>query len=102
MEKILGTRDLTVNSLHHQAIKDPGRGVCITGHAGDGIPELLEVSGYRFVMAAQCHPEEIYPIVPAFARLFSAFVRASSSLSDEEIVAELNASNREVAVGAGQ
>jgi putative glutamine amidotransferase len=102
MEKMLGTREVMVNSLHHQAIKDPGRGVCITGRAEDGIPELLEVSGYRFVMAAQSHPEEIYRIEPAFARLFSALVRASSSLSDEEIVAELYTSSHEVAVGAGQ
>jgi putative glutamine amidotransferase len=102
MERILGTREVMVNSLHHQAIKDPGRGVCITGRAEDGIPELLEVSGYRFVMAAQSHPEEIYTVEPAFARLFSAFVRASGSLSDEEICAALNASSHEVAVGAGQ
>lgn len=102
MEKILGTREVHVNSLHHQAIKDPGKGVCITGRAEDGIPELLEVSGHRFVMAAQSHPEEIYTMEPAFARLFSAFVRASSSLPDEEIIAEYSASSHEVAVGAGQ
>jgi putative glutamine amidotransferase len=102
MEKILGTREVWVNSLHHQAIKDPGKGVCITGRAEDGIPELLEVSGYRFVMAAQSHPEEIYTKEPAFARLFSAFVRASSSIPFEEIVTEYSASNREIPVGAGQ
>ncbi len=102
MEKILGTQAVWVNSLHHQAIKKPGKGVRITGHAPDGIPELLEVTGYRFVMAVQCHPEEIYSIEPAFARLFSAFVQASSSPLAEEIVAEYSVSSREVSVGAGQ
>ena len=102
MEKILGTREVWVNSLHHQAIKEPGKGVRVTGRASDGIPELLEVTGYRFVMAAQCHPEEIYSIEPAFARLFSAFVQASSSLLAEEVVAEYSVSSREVSVGAGQ
>jgi putative glutamine amidotransferase len=102
MEKILGTGKVWVNSLHHQAVKDPGKGVRITGGASDGIPELLEVTGYRFFMAAQCHPEEIYAIEPAFARLFSAFVQASSSRTDEEIVAEYSDSSREVSVGAGQ
>ncbi len=102
MEKILGTREVLVNSLHHQAIKEPGKGVRVTGRAPDGIPELLEVTGYRFVMAAQCHPEEIYSIEPAFARLFSAFVQASSSLLAEEVVAEYSVSSREVSVGAGQ
>jgi putative glutamine amidotransferase len=102
MGKILGTQAVWVNSLHHQAIKKPGEGVRITGHAPDGIPELLEVTGYRFVMAVQCHPEEIYSIEPAFARLFSAFVQASSSPLAEEIVAEYSVSSREVSVGAGQ
>ena len=81
---------------------EPGKGVRVTGRASDGIPELLEVTGYRFVMAAQCHPEEIYSIEPAFARLFSAFVQASSSLLAEEVVAEYSVSSREVSVGAGQ
>ncbi len=102
MEKVLGGQEVWVNSLHHQAIKHPGNGVCITGRAEDGIPELLEVPGYRFVMAAQSHPEEIYSIVPAIARLFSAFVQASNSLPGEEIVVEHSASSREVPVGAGQ
>ena len=102
METILGTGEVWVNSLHHQAIKDPGKGVCITGRAPDGLPELLEVTGYRFVMAAQCHPEEIYSIEPAFKRLFSAFVQASNSHGDEEIVAEYSISRREVTIGAGQ
>jgi putative glutamine amidotransferase len=102
METILGTREVKVNSLHHQAVNDPGKGVRITGRAPDGIPELLEVIGYRFVMAAQSHPEEIYSIEPAFARLFSAFVQASSSRLDEGIVSEYGISRREVSIGAGQ
>ena len=60
------------------------------------------MTGYRFVMAAQSHPEEIYSIEPAFARLFSAFVQASSSRMDEEIVAGYSISMREETVGAGQ
>ena len=94
VEQIFGTRELWVNSLHHQAIKDPGKGVRITGRAPDGVAELLEVPGCRFVMAVQSHPEEIYSIEPAFKRLFSAFVHASSSHMDEEIVAEYSLSTR--------
>ena len=94
MEKILGAGEVWVNSHHHQAIKDPGKGVRITGRAPDGVPELLEVPDCRFVMAVQSHPEEIYSIEPAFKRLFSAFVQASSSHMDEEIVAEYSISRR--------
>ncbi len=100
MEKILGAGEVWVNSLHHQAIKDPGKGVRITGRAPDGIAELLEVTGNRFVMAVQSHPEEIYAIQPAFKRLFSAFTRASSCHMDEESVAEYSVAGRQVMVGA--
>ncbi|MHB8599800.1 MAG: gamma-glutamyl-gamma-aminobutyrate hydrolase family protein [Ktedonobacteraceae bacterium] len=91
MEKVLGTRQFGVNSLHHQAIKMPGKGVRITGRAEDGIPELMEVPSYRFVMAIQSHPEEIYMKESACANLFAAFVHACSSVSlieDDEQVEE--------------
>lgn len=86
MEKVLGTRRFGVNSLHHQAIKMPGKGVHISGRAEDGIAELMEVSAYRFAMAIQCHPEEIYMKENACANLFSAFVEECNSTSfiDEE------------------
>ncbi len=76
MEQILGTCEIRANSLHHQAVKKPGKGVRITGCAEDGVPELIEVPGHRFMLGAQCHPEEIYEDVPAWAHLFAAFIEA--------------------------
>lgn len=102
VEGLLGTQELWVNSLHHQAVKTPGRDVHISGRAGDGVAELLEVPGHRFVIAVQGHPEEIYTTVPAFANLFSAFVRACGSPIDDEVVTESIVSNPEVAVSTGQ
>jgi putative glutamine amidotransferase len=86
MEKVLGSRRVGVNSLHHQAIKMPGKGVHISGRAEDGIAELMEVPSYSFVLATQCHPEEIYMKENAYANLFSAFVQACNNTSfiDEE------------------
>lgn len=86
MEKVLGVREFWVNSLHHQAVKDTGKGVYISGRAEDGVAETLEVSGYRFVMGVQCHPEEIYTQQLACARLFSAFVEACSTSRVQEVV----------------
>ncbi len=80
MERVLGQCLISVNSLHHQAIKDPGRGVYISGRADDGIAELMELPGKRFVLGIQGHPEELYGDVPIFARLFNAFVRACANL----------------------
>ena len=90
MDKILGTHEFWVNSLHHQAVKTPGKGVRISGRAEDGVAELLEAPEYRFMMAVQCHPEEIYTKEPACARLFSAFVQACGTIVpvEEEVNVE--------------
>ena len=96
MEEIFGTREIRVNSLHHQAVKEPGRGVRISGRAEDGIAELLEVPEKHFVAAAQGHPEEIYMLEPVWANLFSAFVESCSTRNASTLVM----SNLQVAFGA--
>ena len=80
MERIFGKRQISVNSLHHQAIRDLGRGVRISGWADDGLAELMELPEKRFVLGVQGHPEELYGEVSDFARLFRAFVRACANL----------------------
>lgn len=76
MEKILGTNELWINSLHHQGIKASGANVYVSGRAEDGVAELLEVADYSFVMGIQGHPEEIYTQEAACTQLFSAFITA--------------------------
>lgn len=78
MEGLLKSTEFWVNSRHHQALKDPGQGVCISGFSFDGVAELCEVSGYRLVLGAQCHPEEIYAEIPECGRLFAALVEESA------------------------
>lgn len=78
MEQLLGAQEFWVNSRHHQAIKVLGKGVCISGIAEDGVAELFEVSGYRLIIGAQCHPEEIHADNRACACLFSALVEESA------------------------
>ncbi len=80
MEKIMEVQQVAVNSLHHQAIKQLGAGVRITGRAPDGIAEMLEVPGRRFVVAMQSHPEEMYANTVECERLFRAFVAACADL----------------------
>jgi putative glutamine amidotransferase len=96
MERVLGTHEFWANSLHHQAVKTPGKDVHISGHAEDDVAELLEIPGYRFMMAVQCHPEEIYSLVPACARLFEAFVQACSNIVPEDVDVQPAASEQEI------
>ena len=76
MERVLGSNEVWINSLHHQAVKQPGKGVRISGHAEDGIAELLEVPAHSFLLAVQGHPEEIYTQETIWSRVFSAFTTA--------------------------
>lgn len=76
MAKILDSLEVPANSLHHQAIKEAGKGVYICGRSDDGVAELLEVPGRSFMVAAQCHPEEIYQDNVIWRRLFKALVDA--------------------------
>jgi putative glutamine amidotransferase len=58
-----------VNSLHHQTMHNVGASLVVSGRAGDGVAEALEVPG-RNVFAVQWHPEMFTSTVdPSFAWL---------------------------------
>ena len=59
--------DVPTNSLHHQAVGRPGRGVIVTGTAEDGVVEAFELEGRPEVFAVQWHPEMLSATIdPAF------------------------------------
>jgi len=62
-----------VNSYHHQAVKDVGRGLKVTCRAMDGVVESLEMEGETFVVGVQWHPEMMMSggdeMLPLFLRL---------------------------------
>jgi putative glutamine amidotransferase len=74
---LVGSGLLPVNSWHHQAAKDVGRGLVVTARAADGIIEAVEVSGHPFAVAVQFHPEDLYTIDERIRRLFVGFVEAA-------------------------
>ncbi len=49
---------MCVNSFHHQAVKDLGKGLKATARAYDGIIEAFEAPDYPFVLGVQWHPEQ--------------------------------------------
>jgi putative glutamine amidotransferase len=68
--------ELKVNSMHHQGIKDLGRGLQVNADALDGLIEAFEITGYPFGMAVQWHPECL-PDKPEMVKLFQAFIDAA-------------------------
>jgi len=70
--------DLRVNSFHHQAVKELGKGFKPTMIAPDGIIEGMEwEEPNRFVVAVQWHPEMMEEKVDTIRPIFTAFVEAS-------------------------
>lgn len=56
LRKILQTAEIRVNSLHHQAVKQPGR-LVVSAVAPDGVTEAVELPGHLFALGVQWHPE---------------------------------------------
>jgi putative glutamine amidotransferase len=75
---ILGTEELEVNSMHHQAVKRLGAGLRPVAWAPDQIIEGVEGEDRsRFVVGVQWHPEELVGRSEAARRLFAALVTAA-------------------------
>lgn len=75
---LLGATELTVNSLHHQAIATLAPGFRVTARADDGVIEGIEAVNGAFVIAVQWHPERMWARDPASLRLFRAVVEAAA------------------------
>lgn len=58
LARLAGVRETTINSSHHQAVREPGRGLRVTAVAPDGVVEGVELaSATHWVVGAQWHPE---------------------------------------------
>lgn len=75
MRERVDDESVPVNSRHHQAIKQLGEGLVVSGTAPDGVIEAVEDPSKRFCLGVQWHPENFYR-TGEFSALFEAFVRA--------------------------
>jgi putative glutamine amidotransferase len=76
LHRVVKALELPVNSAHHQAVKDVGKGIVINAVAPDGVIEGIEDPRRRFVIGVEWHPE--YSISPGDDRIFDAFIRAAA------------------------
>lgn len=75
--KSLGST-ITVNSFHHQAVRDPGAFRAVA-QASDGVIEAIESFEHeRFMLGVQWHPE-LMPDDAGMLRLFADFVAVAAS-----------------------
>ncbi len=54
---IYGSTKITTPTSHHQAASEPGQLLVVCGRADDNVIEAIELTGQRFVVGVQYHPE---------------------------------------------
>ena len=69
LDRILGAGSVYTNTLHHQSVKDLGKGLAIAARAEDGVVEAIE-SPDGLIVAVQWHPEDHLKTAPVMNRLF--------------------------------
>ncbi|MBR3341187.1 MAG: gamma-glutamyl-gamma-aminobutyrate hydrolase family protein [Clostridiales bacterium] len=74
----LGSERISVNSYHHQAVKDLAPGLEVMAESEDGIVEALYKPLYSFLWAVQWHPEFSYKTDSNSMKIFQAFVERIS------------------------
>jgi putative glutamine amidotransferase len=79
LASILGATELTVHSVHHQAVGRLGTGLRAVAWSPDGVVEAVESANHRFLIAVQWHPELGALGDERQRRLFEALVRRTES-----------------------
>jgi len=77
LERICQSDSIRTNSLHHQAIKNLGKGLNVSGRSRDGIIEAIEKIDHPFMLGVQWHPELMVEVSPQACALFQALINAS-------------------------
>jgi putative glutamine amidotransferase len=83
LESICGTRNLKVNSAHHQAVRTVGAGVVVNATASDGVIEGIEAPAYRFCLGVQWHPE--FSISGGDDAILTAFIHAATQRDERRV-----------------
>jgi putative glutamine amidotransferase len=83
----LGTTGLTVNSSHHQAIRNLAPGLLATGWTDDDLIEVVETPLHTpWLLAVQWHPEEMHADARAPEHgLFAALVQEAAITRDGSV-----------------
>ncbi len=76
LAELVGRGELWVNSYHHQAIKELGKGLRAMAYSEDGLTEGIYMPDKRYVWAVQWHPEFAYKTDKAARLIFKSFAEA--------------------------
>lgn len=74
LSRFLCTRELEVNSYHHQAVKELGENLQVSARSEGGIIEAIESENEEFLLGVQWHPEDLLEKYSCFNNLFQELV----------------------------
>ena len=77
LEKLLEKETISVNSYHHQAVKDLSPKLKVMAESPDGLAEAVYMPEHRFLWAVQWHPEFSYLTDINSRKIFNAFIDAA-------------------------
>jgi putative glutamine amidotransferase len=80
LRQIVQKQTLKVNTTHHQAVREVGKGLRVNATAKDGLVEGIESLYHKFVLGVQWHPEALVGQDPYQRRIFSSFISAAKHL----------------------
>jgi putative glutamine amidotransferase len=78
LRDVLDRAHITVNSMHHQGIKQLAPALMASAVAPDGLVEAVELPGAPFCVGVQWHPEVFEMANPDTRRVFEEFVAAGA------------------------
>lgn len=74
LAKLFGENEISVNSFHHQIIKNLGRDLIISAQAKDGVVEAFE-NDDASIIGVQWHPEMLHDSVSMMNKLFADLIQ---------------------------
>jgi len=77
LASMMQSKEVRVNSFHHQAVAEAAPGFKVTAQASDGVIEAIESENHKFVLGLQCHPECMWEKDERFLRIFKVFIDAA-------------------------
>ncbi|MFQ5679072.1 MAG: gamma-glutamyl-gamma-aminobutyrate hydrolase family protein [Gemmatimonadota bacterium] len=86
LRSIYGLDAATVNSMHHQGVRDAGPGVVVSARAPDGLVEGIELPDGAFGVGVQWHPEMLLERDAGTRCLFESFLDAARAFQRGRLV----------------
>lgn len=84
LERVIGEKEIWVNSFHHQAVWEPAPKMKIGAYASDGLIESIEDPDLPFFLGVQWHPERYFDRDRTAMALFDAFAEAACAYHKEK------------------